>query len=512
MRLRTHAALLLAVANAAVFGVLALFVLGEVRHREERDREQVVAATNDLALSLAPLLEEALRFSAPGSSGFDLERVLAWPFWDRIGDAVVMDARTARIGETGPILPLGLFVNPVGISQRSPEFDVARVKTQIDAAMGSGGTVADVDGQGIAIPVRSEEGVIGGVYLAVRPPRAASLWTVSFLALAFLVSTVTLTAMASFLVTSSVVRPVEQLARLARRIASGDLEAEPRPLRSDDEMEHLGASMAAMLATLRSHREELERACAVAADRAKRAERDLLVTQRLASLGTLAAGIAHEINNPLGGLTNAVRRLREGGLPPDREKEYLDLVLDGLERIRGIVGRVLSMGPRAIPPLEVQVGDVVREALAFAEHRARSAGVSVSLEGEGSSAARVRGDRGELVQVVLNLLLNAIDAVGGRSDPKAGGSVRIGIARDGGEVVVRVRDDGPGIDPVILDRVLDPFFTTKEPGRGTGLGLTVAYAVVESHGGRLELRNHPDGGLEATVRLPLAREGEPPSG
>jgi signal transduction histidine kinase len=226
-------------------------------------------------------------------------------------------------------------------------------------------------------------------------------------------------------------------------------------------------------------------------------------------LGTLAAGIAHEINNPLGGMQNALRSLQSGGLPKDREREYFELVADGLQRIEGIVRRVLSMAPRGMLAAPVRVGDSLHDARALVEHRAEKAGVEVVLALPDSGDV-VRGDRGELTQVFLNLFLNSIDALEERREQLGAGSgaerfaprVEAKVWIEGSEVVVRVRDNGRGVPPDVLDRIFDPFFTTKDPGRGSGLGLTVVYSIVRNHGAVIAAANAPGGGFEATIRFP----------
>ncbi|HKE00086.1 MAG TPA: ATP-binding protein, partial [Planctomycetota bacterium] len=455
-----------------------------------------------MAQEVAPLLApvfEAVEDRGGAPAGLDLERVLAWPYWSRVRDAVVLDRNTVRIGGEGSVAAAGLFVNPVGVARRSPDFDVAPVLALVDLAMERGAVAEDGNG-GFAIPIRVGDAVEGGVFLSFPFP-SRNPWFYLGLLSAFAASTFALTGVVSIVVTASVVRPLERLAAVGRRVAGGDLGAEPPRHPAQDEMAELTESMRAMLRTLRVHREELERESAAAAERAKRAERDLLAAQRLASIGTLAAGIAHEINNPLAGLTNAVRSLRGGELGPERREQYFELVEEGLGRIRDTVGRVLAIAPRGRSPAVVHLAEAARVAAAFVEHRAAREGVSVSLAllEDGDT---VRGERGELVQVFLNLLINALDAVA--ESPPARRSVSFEMRREGDSIVTVVRDTGPGADPAIQERLFDPFFSTKEPGRGTGLGLTVAYAVVRNHGGAIALASPSGGGFEVTVRLPFA--------
>jgi two-component system NtrC family sensor kinase len=508
--LRRRAVALVAITNAGLFGVLGALALDDARESEKRERDASVAVAKELTSILGPLLDDALRSSDPSKPGLDLERVLSWPHWSRMKDAILLDANAVRLEAGGAVAVAGLFVNPLGVDHRNPNFDLGHAKRAVEEAMR--GRLAVEDPRGVAVPVMSGGEIRGGAYFVFREPRTYAKSPLGLL-VTFLASTVILTGILSYYVTHAVLRPIERLANVSGRIVSGDLSAVPEPHFSDDEVSALTASISAMLQTLRFHREDLERESALAADRAKRAERDLLTAQRLASLGTLAAGIAHEINNPLGGMQNAVRSLQSGGLPKDREKEYFELVMDGLQRIEGIVRRVLSMAPRGMSVAPVRIADALHDARALAEHRAEKAGVAVVLDGpapgDPSSGDIVRGNRGELTQVFLNLFLNSIDAV----EERRGGAgvgfaprVEAKVSIEGHEVVVRVRDNGGGVTPEVLERIFDPFFTTKDPGRGSGLGLTVVYSIVRNHNATIAAANAPGGGFEATLRFPRFEE------
>jgi signal transduction histidine kinase len=346
----------------------------------------------------------------------------------------------------------------------------------------------------------------GGAYFVFREPRSVSklpvgLWTL------FLASTVGLTGIVSFYITRSILRPIENLASVSRRIRDGDLTAVPRTLTSDDEIADLTRSVSAMLLTLRQHREELERECALAADRAKRAEHELLTAQRLASLGTLAAGVAHEINNPLGGMQNALRQLELGSLSPEKRRDYFDLVREGLGRVESIVKTTLSMAPRSLTVGPMRISDAVRDARALVNHRIVKEDAKL-VEAVLTEDDWIRGARGEVSQLFLNLFINALDALADfrtRPDPPPRGwepTVECVVESDGQWVRVEVRDNGGGARAEDLDRVFDPFFTTKEPGRGSGLGLAVAYGIVRHHGGRIAAENRPTGGFVVRILWP----------
>jgi len=275
----------------------------------------------------------------------------------------------------------------------------------------------------------------------------------------------------------------------------------PQPRHSDELGDLIGA-FNSMAADMRRYRDFLEQEAEEAKDQAYRAEAAALRQRRLAAMGELAAGIAHEINNPLGGMLNAVEVLERPDTPAERTARYLELLRGGLERIQGTVQNLLRFTPRQAPREPLDLAGPVRDAVELVRHRIESDGVELELE-LADGRARVLGERAELGQAVLNLLVNALDAV---ESSAAAGSVRVRLAVENSTVSLVVSDTGPGIPAAELERVADLFYTTKEQGRGTGLGLALVHAVADQHGGQLQLRNRVEGGLEAELLLPLAGE------
>jgi len=257
---------------------------------------------------------------------------------------------------------------------------------------------------------------------------------------------------------------------------------------------------------------------------------DLLVRQeKLASLGRLAAGVAHELNNPLSavaGFAEALQRHVSGGdCEGDRRfgdcREYLGMIQAEVARAAAIVRRLLDFARQREPSFgRVDLAQVVEEAVAFVGRQARLANRQIRLE-PGGERAVVQGDAQMLHQVLLNLLTNALDAVEGGGEVSvavrrtASGRIGSDAPRHSGEtsppIAVRqdwvelvVSDSGGGIAPEHLGKVFDPFFTTKEVGKGTGLGLAICQSIVEQHAGRIQVTSPGLGkGTTVTVRLPL---------
>jgi signal transduction histidine kinase len=247
----------------------------------------------------------------------------------------------------------------------------------------------------------------------------------------------------------------------------------------------------------------------------RRSERLLRERQKLESVGILAAGVAHEVNNPLAyvranlvhlrGLAARIdKRIEISPDDPDAEllefPEILDESLGGLDRIGRIVESMLRFSrvpDDGIHP--VDLNDVVGQALRLAElHRVDHVRVDCELT---PRLPRVMGSPDRLVQVLLNLFLNAKQALADRSE----GHIVATTSVEDGAVLVRVRDDGPGIPSEQRERVFDPFFTTRPPDQGTGLGLSIAFDIVREHGGTLELSSSPKHGACFEIRLPGAR-------
>jgi signal transduction histidine kinase len=298
-----------------------------------------------------------------------------------------------------------------------------------------------------------------------------------------------------------VLRPLERLADASARVARGDYSQKVPEEGAYDEMGGLIRAFNGMQEQIAHHRRSLEGEVARARGKVTETQRALFAAQRLTTAGTLAAGVAHEINNPLGGMLNAVKSLREGSLDDAKRAEYLGLVADGLERIRAIVQRMLQFGPRSIDPRPVNLRDAVDAAAAFLGHRLRAKEVEIRNELP-AGLPQVQGDPLELQQAFLNVLINAVDACA-----MGEGVVTVYGRADGDRVAVRVADNGCGMDDDERARCLDPFFTTKDPGEGTGLGLAVAHNIATAHGGSLAIDSERGKGTTVTFTFPAARSG-----
>jgi two-component system, NtrC family, sensor kinase len=223
--------------------------------------------------------------------------------------------------------------------------------------------------------------------------------------------------------------------------------------------------------------------------------RRLFQAEKMSALGQLAGGVAHEINNPLGGILAFAQIMGQDERTPD-DQESLRLISDAAMRAKRIVESLLNFSriPKEHERGSVDLVKVVDDALLILHASLRDGKLTVLRE---LDAACTLGNANQIQQVVVNLIVNASQAVSGK------GRIVVHTGPGGpGRVVVTVTDDGPGVPPELVERVFEPFFTTKPEGQGTGLGLSVCYRIVEEHGGSIRLENPREGGARFVVDLP----------
>ncbi|MBI3356547.1 MAG: PAS domain S-box protein, partial [Nitrospirae bacterium] len=233
----------------------------------------------------------------------------------------------------------------------------------------------------------------------------------------------------------------------------------------------------------------------------KKLEQQIRNSEKLASVGKLAAGVAHEINNPLGGILNCLYNLRKGGLSPKRQEEYWASMEHGVRRVQKIVRQLLDFSQQHEPEFSpADINRIVDQVLTLTTHLFAPNRIRLeALLGDGLPSVMV--DRHMIEQVLMNLILNAVQAM------KDGGVLTVRTSVAEGICRVEVSDTGSGIAPATMPRIFDPFFTTKSEGEGTGLGLSVNLGIVERHGGKILVESEVGKGTTFTLCLPVSREG-----
>jgi PAS domain S-box-containing protein len=233
----------------------------------------------------------------------------------------------------------------------------------------------------------------------------------------------------------------------------------------------------------------------------KRMEQQLIQSERLAAMGQMIAGVAHELNNPLTAVLGVTELLRDS-TEDDSARRQLEIAHRQARRAAQIVQSLLTFSRPPQPrKICLNLSELIQRSLQLHEHSLRSNGITVDFAAP-ADLPLVLGDASQLTQVFLNLIANAEQAI---REIRDHGHLRIRVVRAADLVVATFQDDGAGIRPEILSKIFDPFFTTKRPGRGTGLGLSICLAILREHNGEIEAHSLPQGGSLFTTRLPIAR-------
>ena len=297
-----------------------------------------------------------------------------------------------------------------------------------------------------------------------------------------------------------VLDPVDEIVHASTVLASG----EPffiRTIKRSDEIGQLVVSFNNMAENVIESRSNLEEKVRLATEKIEKTQRELAFTERLAATGRLAAGVAHEINNPLGGVMNAVARLRKGGMTPERMEKYYDICDDGLKRIQETVRRILDFSRKRPEIGPIRVVQPLLQSVELVRHMMNKGNIELVLDIEEENGLpnhlRVLADAGDLQHVFLNLLVNAIDAM------PDGGVLTVRVSQAGQWILVEIEDTGVGLTVEELSASFDYFHTTKPVGKGTGLGLSIAHHIVVGYNGALTLNSRKGEGTRATVELPV---------
>ena len=321
---------------------------------------------------------------------------------------------------------------------------------------------------------------------------------------------VAIAASLTVLVHRLVHRPMREILGLTRKVA--DLEFDQTvSIRSRDEFGELARAfndMTRKLAAARAQIEEwthtLEKRVAERTEEIQRMQAQLARSEKLASLGGLVAGIAHELNNPLTGvLVLASLMEKDPKLDPELREDVASIVHE-TQRCARIVRGLLDFSRESVPRKQpCNLNDVLESSLTLVGNQALFHDVTVHRRYD-PGLPEVMADAQQMEQVFVNMLVNAAQAMEG------GGELTLETSVRDGQVLVRIADTGPGIPPGVLGRIFDPFFTTKET-RGTGLGLSVSYGIVQNHGGTIEVESEVGVGTAFTIRIPLDNPAQAPA-
>ncbi len=238
---------------------------------------------------------------------------------------------------------------------------------------------------------------------------------------------------------------------------------------------------------------------------AKKLEQQIIQSERLAAMGQMIGGFAHELNNPLTSILGMAELLQEGETSEGARKQLAVLHKEARRAAEIVQNLQYFARPPAPGRSQVDLNEIVQRTIQMQAYPLRKSNISIDFLPEQKMPAIV-ADPNQLMQVFLNLLLNAEQAI---RESRAKGTIRVRMGRKPESVWIVFQDDGPGIAPENLTHIFDPFFTTKRPGRGTGLGLSICKTVLREHGGNIEATSAADGGAVFTITLPVSKEPAP---
>lgn len=339
---------------------------------------------------------------------------------------------------------------------------------------------------------------------------------------AILTTTVTVVVIGIFIfffVRTTVHKPIAQLIAGTRALSAMQLDR-PVEIKADGEIGELAHSFNAMriqliktVSELNELTQSLETKVQQRTEQLKVMNQKLFQSDRLASLGQLAASVAHEINNPIAGVLNLSmlieRIIKQDGIPQERIEEvrrYLTQISSETTRVGRIVGDLLAFSRRSSPQrIQSDLNAIINRTISIIDHKLKLAGVELEIQLD-DHLPEIKCDSSQIQQVIVNLIMNASEATHNRTNGKV--SVRTLEYLNKESIRLEVKDNGDGIPKEHLVKIYDPFFTTKGEGKGVGLGLAVVYGIIEAHGGNIEVETKVGEGTIFRVDLPISGEAK----
>lgn len=284
--------------------------------------------------------------------------------------------------------------------------------------------------------------------------------------------------MMAYIAGNYLTKPIRTLVKGAEEIGKGNLGYKIEPGSSDDEIQTLSNAFNQMSHSLKE-KENLEK--------------QLLQADKLATVGQLAAGVAHEINNPLGNISLYTQMLLKKTKDVNT-KERLKVIGDETDRAAQIVKGLLDFARQSEPKLSrIDINDEIGKVLSILKPQLKDIRINTTL----APLPLIYADSGHIQQVVMNLLKNSIQSI------TENGEIMVKTTAKDNNVEMSISDNGRGIPKENLDKIFDPFFTTKEPGKGTGLGLSISYGIIKRHNGSIEVKSEVGKGTTFTIKLPV---------
>lgn len=383
--------------------------------------------------------------------------------------------------------------------------------------LSSGDTLVDIEGVNfppfstykgfkIATPVKIS-GRPGAALLISQPlsrleenmvlsQRLIALWIILFL--------IIIALFGFYMLSRRIIKPVHELIKTTEKIAGGKF-PENADIGAVKEINQLYSALRIMYGEIEDGKGRLRdkiRELEEMNTELKLTQRELIAAEKMASLGQLSAGIAHEIGNPLSAINGYVDVLKRAhNIDEDKKKVFLNDIQREVDRVDKIIKTLLEYSrPKNPAPKFVDLNQVIRDSVDVVRSQGVLKNISLSIK-LSEDIPLVEADPGQISQVIINLILNSRDAI-----PESGEIVITTSAVSDSGARIAVSDNGTGISTEILNKIFDPFFTTKEPGQGTGLGLSVSARIVETFGGTIGVRNTEGGGAVFEITLPAVKD------
>ncbi len=403
----------------------------------------------------------------------------------------------------------------ISIGDKTPRID----PYQMSEVLGKGSEITSFSHEGedsvrlLALPLMNKgkcrschaQGQVNGA-LIIKQRSVDVMSETRFLVAIMLISLLVATLAAAItlltLLSRNVVGPLRELSKATERVGQCDLDLRV-PVQGEGEVGELGQAFNRMIKDLKRSRDEVEdrsRQTREACESMQAAQKKLMQSEKLAAVGTLVAGIAHEINNPTGIISSRVDCMLWEGTPEGQLKDDLMVINRQAARIAEITRSLLTFARQAPTDMgPVDVNAIVDDTIFLVMKQFLKENIQIEKHLSPKSP-KVNANMNQLQQVLLDLLNNARDAM------PLGGTIIIATAQSGERVEITFADTGEGIPEEILDNIFDPFFTTKEVGKGTGLGLSVSYGIIQDFGGSIEVESRAGEGTRFNITLPGLKE------
>ena len=302
---------------------------------------------------------------------------------------------------------------------------------------------------------------------------------------------VLIAALLGVIVSRRITRPLEDLSRAVGKVAKGDFDVNV-DINSRDEIGELSDSFNDMAGELKERESSLQNA-----------QHALVQSEKMAAVGTLSAGLAHEVKNPLSAVLGYAQLSKRKLDQPEALAKHLDIIETETRRCNEIISNLMQFSRQEKGDhSEISVNDVVEKSMKIVDHQLSLKNVRIESK-LAADVPLIFGNANQLQQVLMNLMINAQQAIG-----EDGGTVDLETQVKGQSVLITVSDTGPGMDDDVAKKIFEPFFTTKPAGKGTGLGLSVTYGIIKDHGGDISVHRASSGGAKFVIKLP--RDAEAP--